>query len=220
MELFRLDARYCMATMDRMQLNPMEQLLLIAHNINVFIEEKTLKYRFFTLVLFTLALILSACSPQAVPSPTAQQATQPVQSTATAPSAGATTPIITIERTACHGTCPVYSLSIFQDGKVEYDGLDFVQVKGKQTGSITPDQVQELTNAFKEADYFNLKDEYKAPVTDLATTTTSFTLDGKTKTVSNYGGCLEGSPDKAPQALCDLEKHIDLIAHAAQWIGK
>jgi hypothetical protein len=186
-----------------------------------------LKPLFLSFPLLILALIISGCFPVSVSKSAGQQPTPIIETLGPEPTSAATAaqapassaPIITLERTACHGTCPVYTLSIFQDGKVEYDGLDFVQVKGKQTGSITPEQVKELLSTFKDADYTNLKDEYKAPVTDLATTITSFTQDGKTKTVSNYGGCLEGSPDRAPQALCDLEKHIDFIAHTAQWIG-
>ncbi len=128
-------------------------------------------------------------------------------------------PVVTLERTACFGFCPVYTLAVYSDGRVVYNGSANVQVTGEQTGSITTAQVQQLVDAFTAADYFNLKDEYKAPVTDLPTQITSFTQDGQTKTVSNYGGCLSGSPDPAPQALCDLPDLIDQVTHSAQWIG-
>jgi hypothetical protein len=178
--------------------------------------------RLLSLILLILFITLSACSPLSTAAPTLSQptATMPAEPIPAPTQPAAAAPVITLERTACHGTCPIYRLAIFADGKVQYEGLDFVDVKGMQTGALTPDQVNELISTFKDADYFNLKDEYKAPVTDLATTITSFTQDGKTKTVTNYGGCLEGSPDRAPQALCDLEKHIDFTAHTAQWTGK
>jgi hypothetical protein len=35
-------------------------------------------------------------------------------------SLAAAAPVITLERGACFGTCPVYKLSIFADGRVEY----------------------------------------------------------------------------------------------------
>jgi hypothetical protein len=128
-------------------------------------------------------------------------------------------PIITLERTACFGFCPVYTLAVYADGRVVYNGTDHVEVTGEQTGSISTKQVQQLVDAFQAADYFNLKDEYKAPVTDLPTSISSFTQDGQTKTISNYGGCLEGSPDKAPQALCDLPDLVDQVTNSSQWIG-
>jgi len=208
-----------------------------------------MKIKSVTFILLGLALILGACSPATPTSPSDPQpsavidsatATSPapsptvvVENTAVSQEATATTEntdvstpasqmgvVITLERTACYGTCPIYTLKIFEDGKVVYNGQDFVSVKGEQSSSITADQLKELVVDFQNADYFNLPDKYTAPVMDMPTTITSFSLDGKTKTVSNYGGCLSGSPEKAPQALCDLEKKIDALTNSAQWTGK
>ena len=162
-------------------------------------------------LLLMLSLMLSACS--SLPN-TNSSGEQPTMETVPADT------VITLERTACFGTCPIYTLKIYADGKVEYEGQDFVTVKGSQTGSITPEQVKELVDGFKNADYFNLKDDYTAPVTDLPTTISSITLDGKTKKISNYGNCSHGSAEKAPQALCDLEITIDKVTNSAQWTGK
>ena len=128
-------------------------------------------------------------------------------------------PLITLERTACFGACPIYTIGIYEDGRVEYVGQDFVAVRGEQNGSITPEQFIDLLAAFEKADYFNLQDEYTAPATDLPTTITSFTFEGKTKTVRNYGGCFSEILNRAPQALCDLEIMIDEITNSAQWVG-
>jgi hypothetical protein len=208
-----------------------------------------MKIKSVTFILLGLALVLGACSPATPavssdqqptaviesatvtlpePSPTVvventtvgQEATATAESTEVNTPTGQTGVIITLERTACYGTCPIYTLKIYDDGKVVYNGQDFVTVKGEQNGSITADQLKELVADFQKVDYFNLPDQYTAPVTDLPTTITSFSFDGKTKTVSNYGGCLSGSPEKAPQALCDLEKKIDTLTNSAQWIGK
>jgi Domain of unknown function (DUF6438) len=37
---------------------------------------------------------------------------------------------IKLERTACLGTCPIYSVTIFSDGRLEYKGEMFVKAKG------------------------------------------------------------------------------------------
>jgi len=130
-----------------------------------------------------------------------------------------TSAVITLERTVCFGFCPVYTLTIYGDGRVEYEGQQYVEVTGKQTAVLTPEQVKELVNDFENANYFDMEDEYIAPVTDLPTTITSITLDGKFKTVRNYGGCLSESPVKAPQALCELETKIDELTNSIQWVG-
>ena len=123
---------------------------------------------------------------------------------------------ITLERTVCYGTCPSYKLTIDGDGTVNYEGLDFVEVKGKQTASLDSAQIQDLVSAFETTNFFSLQDKYTDyNVTDRPSAITSITLHGRTKTVNHYYG------DKsAPQQLFDLESKIDEITNSTQWTGK
>jgi hypothetical protein len=127
--------------------------------------------------------------------------------------------VITMERTACYGTCPVYTLMIKGDGSVVYEGKDFVKVKGKQTSNISEDDVKQLIDEFYEMDYFSLEDSYtykvnkdgiRTLVQDLPTTKTSITIEGKTKSVENYYG--------APEKLKVLEDKIDEMCNTMQWV--
>jgi hypothetical protein len=123
--------------------------------------------------------------------------------------------LITIEREACFGPCPVYSAHIFSDGTVIYNGKDFVGATGEKRYKISQDQIRELIEAFVKIKYFSLKDKYEADengksVTDLPTTTTSLSLDGKQKKVVNYYG--------APKELNELENKIDRIAGLNEFI--
>ena len=61
---------------------------------------------------------------------------------------------LTLERTACFGTCPVYTVNILEDGTVTYEGQDFVNVTGKQTAEIPAESVGLMVNAFENAGYF------------------------------------------------------------------
>lgn len=117
---------------------------------------------------------------------------------------------ITLERTECYGTCPAYSLNIFGNGTVVYNGQMHVAVQGIKTSQISQDKVIELINEFKAADYFCLQDEYTEPVTDMPTTITSINIGGKTKRISDY----VSGPDK----LKTLENKIDEISGDATWI--
>ena len=123
---------------------------------------------------------------------------------------------ITLERTVCHGTCPSYKLTIDGGGTVNYEGVDFVKVKGKQTANLGSAQIQDLVSAFETANFFSLQDNYTAQdSTDTPSAITSITLNGRTKTVTHYYG------DKsAPQELFDLESKIDKITNSTQWTGK
>ena len=122
--------------------------------------------------------------------------------------------VITMERTACHGTCPVYKLTIEGNGTLTYEGKDFVQVKGKQTASLSPTQIQDLISAFEQAEFFTLRDYPHEDTTDSPSVITSITINGKTKTVNHYYG-----DNSAPPALFDLESKIDEITNSKQWTG-
>ncbi|WP_228369368.1 DUF6438 domain-containing protein [Candidatus Nitrososphaera gargensis] len=56
--------------------------------------------------------------------------------------------IITLERTVCYGTCPDYSLTIYGNGAVVYEGHRWVAVTGRQTSSIPQQEVKELVDYF------------------------------------------------------------------------
>jgi uncharacterized protein DUF6438 len=122
--------------------------------------------------------------------------------------------VIALERTACRGTCPIYKLTVEGNGTVIYEGQDFVQVKGKQTASLSQAQIQDLVSVFEQAEFFTLTDYTHEDTTDSPSVITSITLNGKTKTVNHYYG------DKsAPQELFDLESKIDEITNSKQRTG-
>jgi hypothetical protein len=136
---------------------------------------------------------------------------------AVAISAQATTPgvAITLERGACFGTCPMYSLTIYDDGTVVYNGDRFVEATGEQTWQMDPETVTAMVDAFAEAGYFEWDAEYTdMSVTDLPYIVTSVTRDGETHSINHYTG-----DHSAPLALSFLEAWIDQMVNTAQWTG-
>lgn len=122
--------------------------------------------------------------------------------------------LITLERTACFGTCPVYTLTIQGDGTVVYDGKEFVKTKGTSETSITQEKIEQLISEFEKVDYFSLNDSYtERTITDAQSVITSITIDGKPKTIEHYHGDFS-----APKQLTELEDRIDEIVNSEQWI--
>jgi hypothetical protein len=122
---------------------------------------------------------------------------------------------ITLERTACFGTCPVYTVTILEDGTVNYVGADFVEVTGEQTSQIDPQLVEQMVAEFEAAGYFDWAATYDAQtVTDMPTIITSVTRDGETHQVTRYAG--DGN---APIALPFLELWVDIVANTGLWTG-
>ena len=154
------------------------------------------------ILILMLGLSINACAPNVDPI-----TTTPTKNTFS-------DLMITLERTACHGTCPIYKLTIEGNGTVIYEGQDFVQVKGRQTASLSPAQIQELVSAFEQANFFTLMDYTHEDTTDSPSVMTSITLNGQTRTVNHYYG-----DSSAPQALFDLESKIDELTNSKQWTG-
>lgn len=120
---------------------------------------------------------------------------------------------ITLERNMCMGTCPVYSLEIFGNGTVVYDGNRFVNVTGQQISNISQDRVRDLVEEFYKINYFSLNDKYdQVVITDQRTVTTSIDTNGTYKSVFDNHGAI------APEGLRALEDKIDEITNSSKWI--
>ncbi len=125
---------------------------------------------------------------------------------------------IVLERTACFGTCPVYTLTVHSSGVVEFDGKSHVKAIGLQTGKISAQSFAQLVKKIEGIDFFNLRDRYdgKNPdgsgstVTDLPTRKTTVTRGDQTKTVEDYF--------RGPPGLVELELLIDEVTKSVKWI--
>ena len=121
--------------------------------------------------------------------------------------------VITLERHPTQSHTPVYSLTIYSNGTVIYNGIKNVKISGKQTSTIPKSSINELVNEFINIYYFALKDKYDQPnVFDRPIVTTSISMNGKTKTVFHHHGSTA-----APNGLSLLENKIDTITNSKQW---
>jgi hypothetical protein len=94
---------------------------------------------------------------------------------------------IKIERTPCFGRCPVYKASLLPDGTVQYFGERFVPKLGNWRAKIGDSDFKRLSRLSEKLGFFNLKNNYSRPVTDLPTTIITITRGTKVKSVSCYG---------------------------------
>ena len=109
------------------------------------------------------------------------------------------TKIISLEKTACFGTCPIFSINIFNNGEVIYYGKKFVKKLGNLNLELDQKEINQILNKAKEINFNNLKSEYTENISDLPTTFISINK----KTIKDYYG--------APKELKDLEKLIESI---------
>jgi hypothetical protein len=125
---------------------------------------------------------------------------------------------ITLKRTICEGTCPVYSVTIDGSGLVQYFGEFRVDIPGPQTGRIPPERVMELLRKFEEIHFSELKDKYFELCSDLPTAIITLKVDGGSKQVSNtFGGC-DGVKTGPGMDLDNLANQIDMAADTPRWV--
>jgi len=129
--------------------------------------------------------------------------------------------LITLERSVCFGTCPVYKVTIASDGAVTFEGRQFTRTKGIAKGQISAQDFRRLVAEFQRIEYFSLPDNY-APgtpvcpqmITDMPSANTSLRFNGKAKSVSHYHGCGNSG---ALAKLTALENKIDEVAGTEKW---
>lgn len=120
------------------------------------------------------------------------------------------TPItdVSIEHTACFGTCPVYKIILHQDNTATFIGqrdTDRIGTYKANIGSFI-----RLQKAVQDHGFFGLKDHYSSGITDQPHVITTVLQSGHPKTVDNDG-------DSGPQKLWELDAMIDGIAAQAHW---
>lgn len=138
---------------------------------------------------------------------------------------------ITLQRTACYGTCPDYTVTIDGKGNVrfatrdseepgaaevhrEFSPDDGVLVSGVHTDTIDPQAVRDLVAQFRAADFFALKDEYIASITDSPSYVLTFRAETGSKTVVDYVGQKAGMP----ASVTALEQAVDRAAGTGRWV--
>lgn len=121
---------------------------------------------------------------------------------------------ITLQRNACYGRCPVYSVEVHGDGSVFYEGKSYVAVRGRHRGRVPQKNVVELVKLFEETDYYSLPDHFSPCMLDTPIQITSLEIDGRRKQVMT---CTAGQTD-TPVAVSELELAIDRLSGSQRWI--
>jgi hypothetical protein len=160
-----------------------------------------------------LLLLVLACAPRNEIPPSTETA---------APINDQSGPVITLERTACFGSCPVYRIAASAAGDVTYEGRANVRRLGTATGQIPAARVEALLSELDRAGYFSFATRYTAAeptcgryATDSPSAITSVRVGNRTKRIEHDYGC-----GAAPGALVVLERRIDEVLGSSEWTGR
>ena len=154
-----------------------------------------------------------ACAPRGASPPAAES---------TAAATTAVGPAVSLERTPCFGSCPVYTIAVSPSGAVTYEGTANVRQIGTATAQIPVKKVEALLIELERAGYFTFADRYalseptcRRYSTDSPSVISSATFRGRTKRIEHDYGC-----GGVPGALTLLEKRIDEVLGSNRWTGR
>lgn len=135
--------------------------------------------------------------------------------------------VVTMERTACFGTCPAYRVTITGTGYVEYEGRQYVLNRGIRQGAISPEAAIDIASALMRAHFFDASAEYFSSdeirmyggrlrlestiVTDGPSTSLQLKLGKHEKLMHLY----DGYPAELREVTALIDKAVDI----EQWIG-
>ena len=105
--------------------------------------------------------------------------------------------IISLEKTACFGTCPILKIEIYNNGTIVYNGIKHVKKIGIYNLQIEKEEIQKILSKAEKIGFYKLKKEYTERISDLPTT--YIMINGKL--IKDYFG--------APKKLKDLENQIE-----------
>ena len=111
--------------------------------------------------------------------------------------------VLVFQRTPCYGTCPVYTATIFRNGKVSYQGERFVPVLGQHALSLDQPTVAAMLDEARRINFNGLAHSYHANVSDQPATVITTYLPGQKRyqVTAEHGA--------APQPL---QGYIDYLA--------
>ena len=117
--------------------------------------------------------------------------------------------VISMKKTSCYGTCPVYELSVFSDHTAVLEGerhLDFI---GKFKAKVPDALYRELVDTFENSSFFDFDNEYTAAYSDLPTTYLFYSNLRRSKKIRDYYG--------SPEALKQLESRVAELIEELDW---
>lgn len=122
-------------------------------------------------------------------------------------------PQIVMQKGPCHGTCPVYTLTVYERGLVAYRGERFSEKQGLHVKRLEKTAYNALVKAFDEANLFRYDNVYQAQIPDLPTVTLRYTdRQGQTKQIIGKDG--------RPEPVIILENMLEAIANSGGWTAR
>lgn len=128
--------------------------------------------------------------------------------------------IITMRRTACYGTCPMFTLALLSNGKVYYNGKRFVNVFGIRDTIFNKNNLSKLMTDIEKSGFYDLRGVYNlqncSGYPDGSTILINIKNNKNRKRVSFNTGCIGYSKERV--IMFSLAGKIEELSGIKKWI--
>jgi hypothetical protein len=122
---------------------------------------------------------------------------------------------VTLERTMCFGSCPVYKITLFGSGWVKYEGTRYVCETGLDFAMVDRPVARKLISDLARSGYFEIDWKRTHDWTDAPWAITQLSVGEKSRALEDYHG-----NRNVPQLMRRFEETIDEVAGTARWLPR
>lgn len=106
-------------------------------------------------------------------------------------------------------TAPEYTIELYSNKQMYLNGIKNLDKAGKYMRTLSDKEYNQLIQAFTDANFFSMENEYVADIQDLPTRFVFFAYQGQEKKIKDYYG--------APEKLQELEYSIQSFLDRVGW---
>lgn len=117
--------------------------------------------------------------------------------------------VVSMNMGPCYGNCPVYTITVYDNGIVAYEGERFTDRKGVHIRNIGRSELKSLQQELVTANLWKFPNAFKSQIPDLPTVTIEYFEDGRSKVI-------RGKDGRPPQVL-KIQELLEQIANEGEW---
>ncbi|WP_099149989.1 DUF6438 domain-containing protein [Flavilitoribacter nigricans] len=117
--------------------------------------------------------------------------------------------VVSMNMGPCYGNCPVYTITVYDNGIVAYEGERFTERRGVHIRDIGRSDLKALKQELVAANLFKFPNAFKSQIPDLPTVTIEYFEDGRSKVI-------RGKDGRPPQVL-KIQELLEQIANEGEW---
>ena len=117
--------------------------------------------------------------------------------------------VVSMNMGPCYGNCPVYTITVYNNGVVAYEGERFTDRKGTYVRDIGRSSLKALKQELVAANLRKFPNAFKSQIPDLPTVTIEYFDDGGSKVI-------RGKDGRPPQVL-KIQELLEQIANEGDW---